>query len=309
LLSNTIKATTFLAAGQTVTAGLLRPGAVLWAEGALRTMMLSRLMTLAAFLLTVGLITLAGGTIGDYIFVRQPTKPEQPPEQRIAELVEKYGNESIAKLYAQELMWRHGNGIFFASVCTPGVRTLEAKLDQEKGEWTVTGMVRYDSDGASSERELSLVVRYTPSSHSWSEVSRSWHWPTGPGRLPPEWRRVDIKGLGKWIRGTFVRPTTGDRPLTTLRIVTSKEGNSGPRKWISDPGKTYSFTDNGLEVGTTPRGVTVSAHSDPRWQLRFGGLREHFLEVGEYSGGAPWGGVDFSMPSSDYCEFVVWRLT
>jgi RNA polymerase sigma factor (sigma-70 family) len=73
LLSNTIKATTILAAGHTVSAGLLSAGAVPLAERVLRTMMGSRLKILAAALLPVALITLGG------VLVMQSLRQDGPP--------------------------------------------------------------------------------------------------------------------------------------------------------------------------------------------------------------------------------------
>jgi RNA polymerase sigma factor (sigma-70 family) len=123
LLSNTIKATIILAAGQTVTTGLLSAGAVLLAKGVLRTMMAARL---AAVLLTVALITLGGGLVTHSL--GQVTPPTGPTA----------GKDRPTK--GQELMLLEGHtGPVLAVAISPDGKVLASAGGDGLRTWALPG--------------------------------------------------------------------------------------------------------------------------------------------------------------------------
>jgi hypothetical protein len=303
LLSNTIKATTILAAGQTVTAGLLSAEASPLTEGVLQAMALAKLKT-ASVCLVVSALVLVGGAIGYHILPGQRAKPEAPPEVReggIAEAdVARYGSAAGAKECAKNRVDAIQRS---AGIVSPVVflAPFEAQFDRETHQWIVTTDLRADIRGPQPlmlEKQWKWVISYDASRRSYDVVSEKagFDEEIKSRRFDAErgWRPARMDNLSKWVQHKFQKPKRSATPVTSLHIV-----------WPSDRaarfGHPKSYTGNKVTAdlyanpGSYPvvlNGRGVIAHVDGNAErpfsgkctLRFGAAYGCSLRVGGYGG-------------------------
>jgi RNA polymerase sigma factor (sigma-70 family) len=174
LLSNTVQATTPLAAGGTAAAGATSAQVSTLTEGALRTMALTKCKS-ACVLLFMAALALGGGAAAYHILAGRPDNPKPPPGERpgggaTADL-KKYRSAADAKERAAGIIFAW----FAARPSNPTVhidpRPLEATLDQDQGQWTVTGVLYLRvEDGPAYEVPWKLVL----DCRRWEAVSGGW---------------------------------------------------------------------------------------------------------------------------------------
>jgi RNA polymerase sigma factor (sigma-70 family) len=157
LLTNTIKATSLLAAGQTAVAGTISAPVALLTEEVLRAMSAAK-QKKAAVLIVMATLVLAGGPIA-YFALPGPREPEPPPkgaEQAPAEAeLEKFGSEAGAIACAKAHVLspeavRERNAVAGGVLVREILRNTERRwparsfraiLDPETHRWTVAGDV------------------------------------------------------------------------------------------------------------------------------------------------------------------------
>jgi RNA polymerase sigma factor (sigma-70 family) len=147
LLSNTIKATTLLAAGETVTAGLLSPETFPLTEGVLHAMAGAKRKA-ARVVLLLAALALGGGTTAYLIRPNQPSRPEQPPEppkvSRTDPDAEKYGTAAGARNFAKTYLKGQTKDSGPPSWPPLWPSRVEATFDRSTHQWVVTGAYRWD---------------------------------------------------------------------------------------------------------------------------------------------------------------------
>jgi RNA polymerase sigma factor (sigma-70 family) len=322
LLTDAIKATSLLAAGQPAAAGTISAPVALLTEEVLRAMTTAK-QKKAAVLLVMATLVLAGGPIAYFALPGQPepAPPPQPPKQTPEEAaVKMFGSEAgaigraKARLLSDWAAHRPREGLnpewFWANHNTLWpARTFQAILDPETHRWTAVGDVLEirHFERRVGERELvfglemiewqvKFVISYDPSGHSYFVLSKD-SGPEHPARTDD---------MGKWLQHDFQEPMRTASPVTSLRIVSGASGQV-----------LSSYTGDELQVETGPRGVTVHANhvgAQPPAQpltLQFGAPSGRFLDVGKYGGVS--GGVNSPNDSAGpYMtggngEFVVWE--
>jgi hypothetical protein len=295
LLSNTIKATTILAAGQTVTAGLLSAESSPLTEGVLQAMALAKLKT-ASVCLVVAALVLVGGAIGYQMLPGQRAKREPPTDAREGGITEpdvaRYGSAAGAKECAKNrvdaiMRENYLPGIWVAIILAA---PFEAQFDRETHQWIVTKDVRVDlwPPGRMLEKQWNWVISYNATRRSYDVVSEKAGLPVdekGHALTRPEhgWRLARMDNLSKWVKHKFQKPKPSATPVTSLHLV-----------WPSDRaarfGHPKSYTGNKVTVESNGR--RVKAHVDGNAErpfsgkctLIFGAAYGCSLAVGEYGG-------------------------
>jgi hypothetical protein len=303
LLTNTLKAIRFFAAGETAAAGMISPSVSQLTEGVLHTMTAAK-RNAAILVLFLATVVLAGGMVTYHSLAGRQTDPEPPiqvgdtgspspgPKAEVpAKPDEKeYGSEEKATAHVKGVIRapnRRG-AVTGGQVWPP--RTFEATLDQEKHQWTLTGPVRVDvsrNSRNSWEKEWTFVVHYDPSSqrYDYDTVNSLFDQIFGFDKIiGPQTGWHPVKDFGKWIQGNFPEPMSSANPISSIRLVSSNKSN-----WLGQR-DCYSYDGDALKVlQETPRSVTVRLddHGDEDWTFRFGAPFGRALEVGRY-GGAAW---------------------
>ena len=162
----------------------------------------------AALVLLMAVLLVFGGAVAHHFLVRQPVDNHNAADKAD---IEKYGSEADARRVAEDrakevdaACWRAVPGgpealqqIFdlwspasarpsrLPDGCTLG--SLEAKLDRDKGHWTVSGVLEIvGPDPKAFEIDWKLVVKYTPSTGRWSYVDGPrWFAANGEAPTPP----------------------------------------------------------------------------------------------------------------------------
>jgi RNA polymerase sigma factor (sigma-70 family) len=311
LLANTVQAVGLLAAGQTVTAGLLSARVCPLREGVLRAMTAAKRKAVGVVLLLAGL-AMGGGALAYHILPNQPRSPEQPPATPGARQTGKdskdpdpktYGTAAGASDFARRYLREHpalpeaawNQDAEEISRIWPS-RAFEVRFDPKTHQWTVTGSCRMDTDfegvmrnpdgildaklgpGKSWEWDWKLALTYNPSVRGY-EVQKLEGFDTGNKRP------ASMDDYGKWLQGRFTKPRRSADPVTALRLVLDV-----PERTKFGLERDYSYGKNKIAVEPTPRGVTVSI-GDPRaggqaeqWSLLFEASIRHSLKMGEYGG-------------------------
>jgi RNA polymerase sigma factor (sigma-70 family) len=336
LLSNTIKAVTLLAAGGATAAGAISAQVSALTREVMAATMLGKKKAVG-ILLFMAAFVLGGGIVTYHLVPCQPNHPEPPPKERVTGNVkgdaQDYGSEAGATHFAKEAFQRIGQRIGGLELWP--ARNMEATLDPETHQWTVSGDVRAYSfaDVNSWETALSLVVSYNPSSRSYSHetFNLSSIWPLGPEK---GWRPARMNELGKWVQGEFIKPMPSTTPISSLRLVSHKADRILQRR-------SYSYPGSDLTVQKSPRGVIVyvdnhdaaetSVDTWPRrpvkrWTFRFGGPDGRYLEVSKYGGVlesdpydrvcVPYMGIELNLENQNVnlasafhsLEFAVWEI-
>jgi RNA polymerase sigma factor (sigma-70 family) len=321
LLTRTIKAVGLLAAGQTVTAGLLSTKAPPLTDAVLRAMAAPKWKAAAVVLLLAGL-ALGGGMVAYHSPASPPSRPKQPPEthdvSRAGPDPKKYGTRAGARKFAKTYLHdklRPGSFLNTPPLAYPWgfwpSRDFDAKFDPTTHQWTVTGAYRLDlspgmpydtgrfawgrpiedfSKGWSSmERDWKLVLSYNPSTRAYGvQKAERFQWQDDGGRYGggvEGYRAARKDDFAKWLQGKFMKPRSSRAPITALRLVLDV-----PEPTMLGLKPSYSYGKNDMAVESSPRGVSVSIddHGAGRqvkqWVLQFGAPLEQSLKVGEYGG-------------------------
>jgi RNA polymerase sigma factor (sigma-70 family) len=332
LLTETIRASSLLAAGQTAAAGTIPAPVALLTEEVLRAMAAEK-QKKAAILVVMATLVLTGGAIA-YRALPDPREPEPPPPDNEEAELEKFGSEAgaigCAKARVLSDAADYANraaGLFIRELLRNSdrrwpARSFQAMLDPETHRWTVVGDVLWEQHGfhvedrralrghmvhEMMEHQVKYVMSYDPSYQSYHVVSGDERGPSHPARTDD---------MGKWLQHDFQKPMPTATPVTSLRIVSGSSGEV-----------LSSYTGNELQVETGSRGATIRANHDgahppagghavPPLTLRFAAPFGRFLKVGEYGGAIPdddWTTPDesatpnMSMKRKALGEFVVWE--
>jgi RNA polymerase sigma factor (sigma-70 family) len=233
LLANAIQAATLCAANDVTAAGAISVQVSTLTKGVLRTMTLAKRKAVCIVLLTAALV-LAGGIVSYQFVPGPPFKPEPPPGGRNGDMakvdVVKYGSEADARRFAEDWaaemiaarlagmpglpeVLQQGFAAWSESAARPskikfdpqgGARhrslaSLEAKLDPDKGQWTVIGVFEFWGDDRKAwEVDWKMVVQYSPATGQWQCVSY-WTGMDAPDafRDPARYWRPVIRNVGK----------------------------------------------------------------------------------------------------------------
>jgi RNA polymerase sigma factor (sigma-70 family) len=315
LLTRTINAVGRMAAGQTVTAGLLSTNAPPLTEAVLRALLAPKWKAAAVVLLLAGL-ALGGGMVIYHAPASQKHIPKQPPKGSPADPgLEKYGTAAGAMIFAKQYSYEHTHrgpqpGDPDPIPLSPSwpSRDVKARFDPQANHWTVTGAYRCDCregfplkvvDGrllvSQFERneecrlfqhDWKLALSYNPSARAYGVQKAEGLSELNPGGLlDGGWRPARTDDLGKWLQGRFMKPRPSAAPVTALRLVLDVPETKKP-----DLKPMYSYGNINMAVASSARDVTISI-DDPvaggqveRWTLRFGAPFKHSLKAGEYGG-------------------------
>jgi RNA polymerase sigma factor (sigma-70 family) len=292
LLTNTIKAFRFLAAGETVAAGMISPSVSQLTEGVLHTMTAAK-RNAAILILFIATIVLAGGMVTYHSLAGRQPDPEPPiqvgasrsPSQdaKVEVPVEPdpaiFGTKEGAIAHV-----RNSINVRLHLAELWGPRTFDATLDREKHQWTLTGVFRLDlmENNSSNEKEMTFVVHYDTSSQRYDTVMSDFDQSIGWGKpIGPQTGWHPTKDFGKWIKGNFPKPTSSANPVSSIRLVSSEKVD-----WLGQR-ESYSYDGHALEViQRSRRSVTVRLvyDGDKHWSFRFGTSFGRDLEVGGYGG-------------------------
>jgi hypothetical protein len=207
LLSNTIKAATLLAAGEGAAVGATSTQVSILTEGALRTMALAKQKTVG-FVLVMAALVLSAGMVTYHVLVRPRIKEPAVPVPDIKQ----YGSEADAKRVAEKRVAEVAGALARIMVGRPEVQqqiislswnetdakrnaarlpdgcacgSLEAKLDREKGQWTVHGVYEIHGPNPKAfEVDWKLVVKYSPKTGRCEPVDKGPRWFTAKGDVP-----------------------------------------------------------------------------------------------------------------------------
>jgi RNA polymerase sigma factor (sigma-70 family) len=206
LLANTIKVTTLLAAGEVTAAGAIPTQVSTLTQEVLKAMALAKQKT-AGFVLLMAALVLSGGMVTYHVLVSPRIK-----EPVIPVAIKQYGSEADARRVAEKRVAEVTAAVFRIQVGRPEVRqqivdlswnqaaakqnparlpegcacgSLEAKLDRDKGQWTVHGVYEiHGHDSKAFEVDWKLVVKYTPSTGRWEFADEGPRWFTANGEIP-----------------------------------------------------------------------------------------------------------------------------
>jgi hypothetical protein len=311
LLTRTIEAVRLMAAGQPVTAGLLRAEASTLTDAVLHAMAATKRMA-AGVLLLLACLAMSGAAAAYHMLPHQPSNPEQPPKEPQVRITEqdpnpdpdpnldpdpkKYGTAAGARNFAKGYFrnnvlsarwgpprrWNEDDG---GPLPWPS-RAFEVTFDGETHQWTVTGSGRVDTEwlgspGKSWEWEWKLVLSYNPSARGYEVQKAEWPDISKPGTVRPA-RMDDYR---KWLQGRFTKPGRSADSVTALQLVLEV-----PERTRLGLEPKYSYGKDKLAVEPRSRGVSVRI-GDPgagekavRWGFLFDASLRHSLKVGEYGG-------------------------
>jgi RNA polymerase sigma factor (sigma-70 family) len=215
LLATTIKITTLAAAGEVTAAGAISAQVSILTEGALRTMALAKYKRTCVLFLMATLM-LAGWMVTYHALANYVAKTEPPPgkpnEANAEADIKQYGTEADARRVAEKRVADVAGALSRIMVGRPEVReqiislswneaaakqigarlpdgcacgSLEAKLDREKGHWTVHGVYEiHGPDPKVFEVDWTLVVKCSPSTGRWEPGDEGPRWFTANGEVP-----------------------------------------------------------------------------------------------------------------------------
>jgi RNA polymerase sigma factor (sigma-70 family) len=180
-LASTIKAATLLAASVTNT-GVISAEVSTLMDKTLKTMALAKYKATGLVLLMAILVAL-GGMVTYHVLASQSSEPGDhavPPKSQMSEAdIKEFGSEVDARRHAEEMAAANCAAIpgfpellqFLQSVPVPKgyaiqkprprYGSLEAKLDRDKGVWTVTGVNYFGDANAGWEVDWRAEVKYT----------------------------------------------------------------------------------------------------------------------------------------------------
>jgi RNA polymerase sigma factor (sigma-70 family) len=216
VLGNTIDAAALFAGGEATATGAISAQVSALTKGVLHTMVLAR-QKAAGILLFMAAAVLAGGMVTYHMIAGQQNQPEPPPitvqEGKPGPDLKMFGTEADAMEVAMEMVDNESDFPSFlgkSPLVNGRYRITQAKLDQEKGTWTVTGLCRIDY--------IPIVQPIPPAKtfeSDWVCVVRCSSPPAGrAGHLPAtrprgEWTMVSHRG--KKMRDKLIK--TGGFPI------------------------------------------------------------------------------------------------
>jgi RNA polymerase sigma factor (sigma-70 family) len=332
LLTRTVEAVRLVAAGQTVTAGLLSPQVLPLKEGVLHAMAGAKRKAAGVVLLLAGL-AMGGGIVTYQILASQPSNPLQPPELASQPGVieqsprapkgsgadpdpEKDGTRAGARILARRYLFEHKNRTGqtrYESREWPS-KSFKATFDPGTHQWTVIGALRRDFASGFplilKEGRLYFVkpVQFlTADDRAYNSWERDWKLVLSYNPSTRSYGVQKAEGFNAQERDVGWCPAGVNDLGKWLQGRFRKPNPSAApvtalRLVVNGRERNCLLAKNNLAVELNPpwlRGVRVSI-DDPvagekvkRWTLEFGAPYKHSLKVGEYGGAASYNhGVD-----------------